>query len=139
MYVLLQEKISTVSQHMLKTRVTLQNLKTLSYNFPQSDIELASEFSQTLEELYHSFYSRLPNNSGILIRQPDQDSMRSTRRRECRNISTHDCTSLPPCKKARKASKRVGSKADKLRKDLQKSQVHIILCISREEPHPKCK
>ena len=96
---LAQEKFPTVNDSTVKARVILQNLKTLSYSFPPSDLQLAADFTQKLEELYHMFYSKLPNESGILIRPPDQKSLRSTRRREHTAHDANDYASLPPHKK----------------------------------------
>ena len=78
----------TVQDSMLKVRVTLQNLKTLSYNFPDKNVSLAEEFNQKLDELYHSFYSRLPNEAGLIILPQAQESIRSTKRREHTNRNT---------------------------------------------------
>ena len=59
---------------MVKARVILQNLKALSYNF-SSDLQLATDFTQKFEELYHIFYFKLPNESGILICPPDMQKV----------------------------------------------------------------
>ena len=111
---------------MVKARVILQNLKTLSYNFSPSDLQLAADFTQKLEELYHMFYSKLPNESGIVIRPPDQKSLRSTRRREHTAYGADDYASLPPHKKVKKSSHRVGIKADRKRKQ---SELQVRVCI----------
>ena len=104
-----------VQDYMLKARVTLQNLKTLTYNFPDDNVTLAEEFTQMLDELYHSFYSRLPNEAGLIILPPTQESIRSTKKREIINRST-DCSNLTPRKKYKKsADSRVGIKADRLK------------------------
>ena len=66
---------------MLKARVTLQNLKTLSYTFPDKDVSLAEEFTQQLDELYRSFYSRLPNEAGLIILPQTQDSIHLTKKK----------------------------------------------------------
>lgn len=110
----------------MKARVILQNLKTLSYNFSPSDLQLAADFTQKLEELYHMFYSKLPNESGILIRPPDQKSLCSTRRREHTAHDADDFASLPPHKKVKKSSHRVGIKADRKRKQ---SEIQVNICI----------
>ena len=123
---LAQEKFPTVNDSTVKARVILQNLKTLSYNFSPSDLQLAADFTQTLEELYHMFYSKLPNESGILIRPPDQKSLRSTRRREHTAHDANDYASLPPHKKVKKSSHRVGIKADRKRKQ---SEIQRCVCI----------
>jgi hypothetical protein len=65
---------------MLKARVTLQNLKTLSYTFPDKDVSLAEEFTQQLDELYRSFYLQLPNEAGLIILPQTQESIRSTKK-----------------------------------------------------------
>ena len=64
---------------MVKARVTLQNLKTLSYNFPTTNFDLAKEFTEQLDQLYQSFYAQLPNEAGLVVLQ---ESLRSTKRRE---------------------------------------------------------
>ena len=111
---------------MVKARVILQNLKTLSYNFSPSDLQLAADFTQNLEELYHMFYSKLPNESGMVIHPPDQKSLRSTRRREHTAYDADDYASLPPHKKVKKSSHRVGIKADRKRKQ---SELQVCVCI----------
>ena len=109
-----QKKERNVQDNMLKARVTLQNLKTLTYNFP-GNINLAEEFTQVLDELYQSFYSRLPNEAGLIILPPGQESIRSTKKREIVNRST-EVSNLPPRKKYKKnVDRRVGIKADRLR------------------------
>ena len=123
---LTQEKFPTVNNSMVKARVILQNLKTLSYNFSPSDLQLAADFTQKLEELYHMFYSKLPNESGIVIRPPDQKSLRLTRRREHTTYDADGYASLPPHKKVKKSSHRVGIKADRKRKQ---SELQVCVCI----------
>ena len=110
---------------MVKARVILQNLKTLSYNFSPSDLQPAADFTQKLEELYHMFYSKLPNQSGILIRPPEQKSLCSTRRRE-HTAYDADFASLPPHKKVKKSSHRFGIKVDRKRKQ---SEIQVNICI----------
>ena len=111
---------------MVKARVILQNLKTLSYNFSPSDLQLAADFTQKLGELYHTFYFKIPNESGIVIRPPDQKSLRSTRRREHTAHDADDFASLPPHKKVKKSSHHVGIKADRKRK---RSELQVHVCI----------
>ena len=102
---------------MLRARVTLQNMKTLTYNFPDEDIQLAVEFPQKLDELYQYFYSRLRNEKGLIILTQIQESLRSTKRREHIHKNT-DYANLPPRKKLKKSSeKRYGIKADRARKE----------------------
>jgi len=113
---------------MVKARVILQNLKTLSYNFSSSDLQLAADFTQKLEELYHIFYSKLPNESGILIRPPDKRSLHSTRQRKRTAHDADDYASLPPHKKVKKTSHRVGIKADRKRKQSE-IQVHVYIKV----------
>jgi len=113
---------------MVKARVILQNLKTLSYNFSSSDLQLAADFTQKLEELYHIFYSKLSNESGILIRPPDKRSLRSTQQRKRTAHNADDYASLPPHKKVKKTSHRVGIKADRKRKQSE-IQVHVYSYI----------
>jgi len=113
---------------MVKARVILQNLKTLSYNFSSSDLQLAADFTQKLEELYHIFYSKLPNESGILIRPLDKRSLRSTRQRKRTAHDADDYASLPPHKKVKKTSHRVGIKADRKRKQSE-IQVHVYIKV----------
>ena len=114
----------TVQDSMVRARVTLQNLKTLSYNFPDKDVNLAKEFTQKLDELYQSFYSRLPNEAGIIILTQAQESIRSTKRREHMNRNTN-YANLPPRKKFKKSvDSRFGIKADRSRKELSESKVN---------------
>jgi hypothetical protein len=118
-----RKKDITVQDSMLKARVTLQNLKTLSYTFPDRDVSLAEEFTQQLDELYQSFYSRLPNEAGLIILPPTQESIRSTKKREHTNRNT-EYANLPPRKKYKKSvDSRFGIKADRLRKETNKSKV----------------
>jgi hypothetical protein len=65
---------------MLKARVILQNLKILRYTFPDRDVSLAGEFTQKLDDLHRSFYSRLPNEAGLIILPQTQESIRSTKK-----------------------------------------------------------
>ena len=109
---------------MVSARVTLQNLKTLSYNFTDTDVNLAKEFTQKLDELYQSFYSRLPNEAGIIILTQAQESIRSTKRRVHMNRNTN-YANLPPRKKFKNSvDSRFGIKADRLRKELSESKVN---------------
>lgn len=117
-----RKKDITVQDSMLKARVTLQNLKTLSYNFPDQNVSLANEFTEKLDELYQSFYSQLP---GLIILSQAQESIRSTKRREHINRNT-EFANLPPRKKYKKSvDSRVGSKADRLRIEANKSKVSL--------------
>ena len=118
-----RRKDITVRDSMLQARVILQNLQTLSYNFPDKNVSLANEFTEQLDELYQSFYSRLPNEAGLIILSQAQESIRSTKRREHINRNT-ECASLPPRKKYKKSvDSRFGIKADRLRKEANKSMV----------------
>ena len=101
---------------MVKARVIPQNLKTLSHNFSPSDLQLAADFTQKLEGLYHMFYSKLPNESRIVIHPPDQNSLHSSQQREHTAYDADDYASLPPHKKVKKSSHQVGIKADRKRK-----------------------
>ena len=83
-----RKKDITVQDNMLKARVTLQNLKTLSYNFPDKNVSLSEEFTQKLDELYQSFYSQLPNEAGLIILPQIQESICSTKSREHTNRNT---------------------------------------------------
>ena len=74
------------------------------------------------------FYSKLPNESGIVICPPDQKSLRSTRQREHTAYDADDNASLPPHKKVKKSSHRVGIKADRKRKQSE-LQVHVCIKI----------
>lgn len=108
---------TSVSDTMLKARVTLQNLKTLTYNFPAEDIQLAKEFTEKLDGIYHSFYSRLPSETGLILLTQSQEALRSTRRREHLHQKT-EYANLPPKKKFKKSiDSRVGIKADRLKKE----------------------
>ena len=121
-----QKKERNVQDHMLKARVTLQNLKTLTYNFPNDNVNLPEEFTQMLDEFYHSFYSRLPNEAGLIILPPAQELIRSTKKREIINRNT-DYSNLPPRKKYKKsADSRVGIKADRLKKETSSMKVRLI-------------
>lgn len=80
---------------MLKARVTLQNLKTLTYNFPKANAQLAKEFTEQLDQLHQSFYCRLPNEALIFL----QESLRSTKKGEHANRNTDNYATLPPRKK----------------------------------------
>ena len=52
-----RRKDITVRDSMLQARVISQNLKTLSYNFPDKNVSLANKFTEKLDELYQSFNS----------------------------------------------------------------------------------
>ena len=93
---------TTVKDSMLRARVTL---KTLTYNFSDEDIQLAVEFTQKLDELYQYFYSTLPNEKGLIILTQNQESLRSTKRREHIHKNT-DYANLPPRKKLKKSSEK---------------------------------
>ena len=118
-----RRKDVTVQDSMLKARVTLQNLKTLSYNFPDKNVSLANEFTEKLDELYQSFYSQLPNEAGLVILSQAGESIRSTKQREHINRNM-EYANLPPRKKYKKSvDSRFGSKANRLRKEANKSKV----------------
>ena len=120
------KKDRNVQDNMLKARVTLQNLKTLTYNFPDDNTNLAEEFAQRLDELHQSFYSRLPNEAGLIILPPTQESIRSTKKREIINKST-EYSNLPPRKKYKESvDSRVGIKADRLKKE--RSSMKVRYC-----------
>lgn len=123
-------KVQSVQESMLRARVLLQNLKTLTYNFSDKNVSLALEFTHKLDELYQCFYSKLPNEAGIIILPDPQNSLRSTKRREHVNRNT-DFSNLPPRKKYKKSSdSRFGLKADRLRKEVN-SKVSSDTCIKR--------
>ena len=60
---------------MLRARMTLENLRTLSYNFPDQNVSLANEFTEKVN-------SRLPNEAGLILLSQAQESVRSTKQRE---------------------------------------------------------
>ena len=109
-------QVPTVDANMVKARVTLQNLKTLSYNFPANNYDLAKQFTEQLDQIYQSFYARLPNEAGLIILQGSQ-----RKREQTKSASLYG--SLPPRKKFKLAlSKRVGIKAEQKRKELNQSK-----------------
>ena len=117
---------------MVKARITLQNLKTLTYNFPTTDLNLAKEFTDQLDQLYQSFYTRLPSEAGLIVLQ---SSLRSRKRREPTNSLFSTYAGLPPRKKFKSSlTKRVGIKAERKRKQLDQKKVcaftHILYRVS---------
>ena len=88
-------------------------------------------WQQTLHKSLRNFITcstpcKLPNESGILIRPPDQKSLHSMRRRKHTAHDADDFASLPPHKKVKKSSHRVGIKADRKRKQ---SEIQVNICI----------
>ena len=131
LYVFLMQ-VPSVHEKMVKARITLQNLKTLTYNFPITNTALASEFTQKLDDLYHLFYSRLPNEEGLIYLTQNQESFRSTKKRDNKVIKdATDYRALPPPKKFKKSlDSRVGRKAEIQRKEAKAMvQTLILLCI----------
>lgn len=103
--------LHAVDDSMLRARVTLQNIKTLTYNFPSTDVQLATEFTEQLEQLYQFFYSKLPSEAGLIVLQQTHQSLRSTRKRDHKNENSTTYANLPPRKKFKSSlTSRVGAK-----------------------------
>ena len=98
--------------------MTLQNLKTLSYNFPDQNVSLANEFTEKLNE---SFYSRFPNEAGLIIFSQAQESIHSTKRRE--HIKTRNMQIYHLGRNTRKVW---SYKTDRLRMETNKSKVSLL-------------
>ena len=58
----------------------LKNLENLTYNFP-NDSALAAEFSQKLNQLFDSYYTKLSQEGGILIRPVTKFRMKMIKRK----------------------------------------------------------
>ena len=83
---------------MLATRVVLKNLENLTYNIPKDDTELASQFHQEIDRVFNSFYGKLPQEAGVLIRPVTQEKVRKISmkyKRQRQSASNWTCSSLP--------------------------------------------
>ena len=98
----MQKKELTVEDEMLKARVVLKNLENLTYNIPKDDHAIALDLCQELQRVFDTFYQKLPQESGILIRPPTKDQVRKIRmkyKRQKFRQGSINCSSLPISRK----------------------------------------
>jgi len=112
-----------------KARVVAKNLETLTYNFTEEDAHVVEELAQELESVYTKFYEKLPNKEGLILCPTSQQNRQYIRHKVQKAKATLKCSSIPQRKYGRKrlhsALRRVGCKADRLRK-IAKSQVSYV-------------
>ena len=105
--VTLQVSKPTTEQEMVKARITLKNLENLTFNFP-NDESLLKEFSEQLSKLFHTFYSKLTPQTGILIRPVTKQRLQLIKRKYRKlKFPTWKISSLPKSVKKRKKTKKI--------------------------------
>ena len=115
MYKFTLQKVS-LNKELVKARIALKNIETLTYNFTDSKVEHATSLSAELNELYCKYEALLPKCEGI----PNANIATQYIRRKVQKAKcTLNCSSLRRSKPKRLKgiSKRVGAKADRLRKE----------------------
>ena len=92
---------------MLKARVTLKNLESLTYNFLGSDSALAMEFNVKLTQLFDEFYSKV-SQGDLLIRPVTKERVRMIKCKY-RKLScpAWKVSSLPRCVKRKTKKSRI--------------------------------
>ena len=105
--VTLQVSKPTTEQEMVKARITLKNLENLTFNFP-NDESLSKEFSEQLSKLFHTFYSKLTPQTGILIRPVTKQRLQLIKRKYRKlKFPTWKISSLPKSVKKRKKTMKI--------------------------------
>ena len=110
----------------MKTRANLQRIQSLTYVINDENAELLQDMNVQLQLLYNSVYQQLPNKEGLALRTHNRHSVATIRRKVRKSINTLSCSNLKAAKAKKKLgppgiSKRVGIKADRLRKAHQES------------------
>ena len=105
-------------QELVMARITLKNIETLTYNFTETEMEQAKALSADLDELYSKYHALLPKRQGILLRPNANVAIQYMRRKIQRAKFTLRCSTIKRSKPKRlkASSRRVGAKADRLRK-----------------------
>ena len=109
----------------MKTRANLQRIQSLTYVVNDENAELLQDMNVQLQLLYNSVYQQLPNK-GLALRTHNRHSVATIRRKVRKSIHNLSCSNLKAAKAKKKLgppgiSKRVGIKADRLRKAHQES------------------
>ena len=100
-------------------RITLKNIETLTYNFTETELEQAKALSGDLDKLYCKYHALLPKHQGILLHPNAKVAIQYMRRKIQRARFTLRCSTIKRSKPKRlkASSRRVGAKADRLRKE----------------------
>ena len=100
-------------------RITLKNIETLTYNFTDSGTDHAKALRADLDKLYSKYHAILPKRQGILLRPNANVAIQYMRRKIRRARFNLRCSTIQRSKPKRlkATSRRVGKKADRLRKE----------------------
>ena len=112
-------------------RITLKNIETLTYNFTDSETDQAKALRAELDELYSKYHAILPKRQGILLRPNANVAIQYMRRKIRRARFNLRCSTIQRSKPKRlkATSRRVGAKADRLRKEARVCLSMYILAI----------
>lgn len=101
------------------SRITLKSIETLTYNFTETEMEQAKALRADLDELYSKYHALLAKRQGILLHPNANVAIQYMRRKVQRARFTLRCSTIRRSKPKRlkASSRRVGAKADRLRKE----------------------
>ena len=105
----------------MKTRANLQRIQSLTYVINDNNAELLQDMNSQLQHLYDTIYQQLPNKEGLALRTNSSIRVSTIRRKVRKSKYSLNCSKLNTTKPKKKSgplgiSKRVGIKADRLRK-----------------------
>ena len=105
----------------MKTRANLQRIQSLTYVINDDNAELLQDMNSQLQHLYDTVYQQLPNKEGLALRTNNSIRVSTIRRKVQKSRYSLHCSKLKTTKAKKKSgppgiSKRVGIKADRLRK-----------------------
>ena len=58
----------SLDKELVKARITLKNIETLTYHFTETEMEQAKALSADLDEMYSKYHALLTKCEGILLR-----------------------------------------------------------------------
>lgn len=104
-----------------ETRANLQHIQSLTYVINDENAELLQDMNSQLQHLYDTVYQQLPNKGGLALRTNNSIQVSTIRRKVQKSKYSLHCSKLNTTKVKKKSgppgiSKRVGIKADRLRK-----------------------
>ena len=101
----------------MKTRANLQRIQSLTYVINDENAELLQDMNSQLQ---HTVYQQLPNKEGLALRTNNSIRVSTIRRKVQKSRYSLHCSKLSATKVKKSGppgiSKRVGIKADRLRK-----------------------
>lgn len=105
----------------MKTRANVQRIQSLTYLIKEENADLLQDMNIQLQNLFDNTYQQLPNKEGLALCVNNSIRVSSLRRKVQKSKHSLHCSKLKVAKAKKKSgprgiSKRVGIKADRVRK-----------------------